>query len=210
MILDEFFDAIYCINLDERTDRWSFCQNQFESLNIKNVKRFSGKKNIVGEIGCRDSHISIISESKDLGYGNILILEDDFQIINFDHDKLKNSIETLKNLDWDFFYLGASIQKNGKLEIVSENLLRCFFLHTTHSYAINQKNFDFIINEGKKNKIIDVFYRNYIHPKGNSYLINPMMSIQRETYSDIMKTNIDYGLMLDNFNLAKKFNNISV
>ena len=38
----DFFDAIYCINLDERTDRWEHCLTEFEKLGIsERVIRFS-------------------------------------------------------------------------------------------------------------------------------------------------------------------------
>ena len=30
----DFFDAIYCINLDERVDRWKHCLIEFEKLNL--------------------------------------------------------------------------------------------------------------------------------------------------------------------------------
>ena len=38
----DFFDAIYCINLDERTDRWKHCLIEFKKLGISDrVIRFS-------------------------------------------------------------------------------------------------------------------------------------------------------------------------
>ena len=38
----DFFDEIYCINLDKRVDRWNSAKEQFKKLGIDNkVKRFS-------------------------------------------------------------------------------------------------------------------------------------------------------------------------
>ena len=38
----DFFDAIYCINLEERTDRWeSVCQAEFEKLGISDRIKFT-------------------------------------------------------------------------------------------------------------------------------------------------------------------------
>ena len=32
----DYFDKIYCINLDYRTDRWEQVQNEFEKIGIEN------------------------------------------------------------------------------------------------------------------------------------------------------------------------------
>ena len=41
-ILDESFDRIFVINLDQRKDRWSACKELFETYGITNYERFSG------------------------------------------------------------------------------------------------------------------------------------------------------------------------
>ncbi len=59
-MLDTFFDKIYCINLDERQDRWVSAKKEFELIGVSNYERFSAIKNDIGHIGCRDSHIEVI------------------------------------------------------------------------------------------------------------------------------------------------------
>ena len=62
--------------------------------------------------------------------------------------------------------------------------------------------FDFILEQGPNHGIIDVFYNQKIVQRGNSYIINPMLCIQQESYSDIEKVHADYGWMMDFFNKA--------
>ena len=87
--LNEYFDKIYCINLDRRPDRWEKCSNLFERDGII-VDRFSAidKNNIKNEskiangpLACLSSHWNILNKALKEGYEKILIFEDD---ISFD------------------------------------------------------------------------------------------------------------------------------
>lgn len=210
MILEEYFDRIYCINLDSRPDRWESSLLEFNKIGINKVHRFSAISNTDGAIGCRDSHLSIITEAKELGLEKILIFEDDFKFIEFDIEILNHSIQTLSKINWELFYLGLSIDPNTKLELVNDNLLKTFFAHTTHSYGVHSRSYDLILENLPKNNIVDVFYRKHITTRGNSYVINPMYSIQKENYSDITKNMVNYDWMVDKFNKCKVKNNILI
>ena len=86
-----FVDKIFVINLTHRKDRWADCIRQFKQYNINNYVRFSAiKPNIymlkkrdyqnmhttmkrkasyvVGAVGCKYSHLSIIKIAKKRGY----------------------------------------------------------------------------------------------------------------------------------------------
>ena len=108
----DFFDEIYCINLDKRVDRWNSAKEQFKKLGIDNkVKRFSAvecdnfeTRNLIakkyydtnitnkkirrhrlpvcGAIGCATSHIEIIKKAKSNGSKNVFVFEDDFKIFD--------------------------------------------------------------------------------------------------------------------------------
>ena len=89
----DFFDKIYCLNLDKRTDRWDEAQDEFKSIGIfEKIERFSAIEKDPGWHGCRDSHIAIIEDSKLNGYKNVLVLEDDVKFIN-------NCFENLDNIN---------------------------------------------------------------------------------------------------------------
>jgi GR25 family glycosyltransferase involved in LPS biosynthesis len=204
-IIDDYFDGIYCINLDERTDRWEQAKKEFDKLGISNVKRFSAIKHEKGAIGCRESHLNIIQEAKNLGLKNILVFEDDVLVIENHLNEIENTLNELKNIEWELFYFGATVDPNvGKLTKETNNLVLTNFAYTTHAYAINNSIFDFILSEAPFHPIIDVFYCRQIVPRNKSFIMNPMLCIQQESYSDIEKHNADYWWMIDFFNKGLK------
>lgn len=202
-IINDFFDGVYCINLDERTDRWEQAQKEFEKLGINDVKRFSAVKHEKGAIGCRESHLDIIKEVKVLGLNNVLIFEDDVLVLEEHINKVEGALNDLKDIGWELFYFGATVDPNvGKLRPVTPNLVLTNFAYTTHAYAINHTMFDFILEQAPLHPIIDVFYCRNIVPRNKSFIINPMLCIQQESYSDIEKHHADYWWMVDFFNKA--------
>jgi GR25 family glycosyltransferase involved in LPS biosynthesis len=204
MGINEFFDGVYCVNLDERTDRWEQAQIEFKKLGIMDVKRFSAIRHEKGAIGCRESHLSIIREAKELGLPNVLIFEDDLLVVG-DTTHIDETLSQLSEVEWDLFYFGATVDPNvGRLTVVTDNLVRTNFAYTTHAYAVNSHMYDFILEQGPHHNIIDVFLNQKIVRRGNSYLINPMLCIQQESYSDIEKHHADYGWMVDFFNKSLK------
>ncbi len=204
-LINDFFDKVYCINLDERVDRWEQAQKEFKKLGINEVERFSAVKHEKGAIGCRESHLNIIKEAKELGLGNILIFEDDVLVLEEHLNKIESALNELKTLDWELFYFGATVDPNvGRLSSVTPTIVRTNFAYTTHAYAINNSMFDFILENAPYQPIIDVFYNRNIVPRGNSYIINPMLCIQQESYSDIEKHHANYGWMITFFNDALK------
>ena len=201
-MINTFFDKIYCVNLDERIDRWELAKKEFDLMGITNYIRFSAVKNENGATGCRDSHIEIIKDAKKNNYKKILIFEDDFTFINTNQTLLNNVLKQLENINYHLFYLGATLEKNfGILRKVDENIVNTNFAFATHAYSVNKNIYDFIINEAPKHPIIDVFYQQHIVRRGGCFISNPMMCVQRETYSDVEKKETNYAaMMLDNFN----------
>ncbi len=200
-MINDFFDKIYCINLDERVDRWESAKKEMIETEIQNVKRISAIKNKIGHLGCRDSHIEVIKDAKNNGYKKILIFEDDFVFINKDKELINNILKQLNKTDWELFYFGATVHLyDGKLIKVDENLVRTNFAYTTHAYAVNSTVFDFIIENAKNYDVIDVFYNNHIVKNNKSFISNPMICLQRESYSDVENKLTNYNWMTDYFN----------
>jgi GR25 family glycosyltransferase involved in LPS biosynthesis len=59
----DYFDKIYCINLDSRPDRWEQAKSEFEKVEILDrVERFSacvGKAEVNGSVGPRARHLGV-------------------------------------------------------------------------------------------------------------------------------------------------------
>ena len=102
----DFFDEIYCINLERRTDRWKQCQSEFDKIGISDrvikFNAFDNKEN--PKKGCYDSHLSVIKLAYERKLKNVLIFEDDVAFLKrYDNKKLKRAIDSLNKTDWEFF-----------------------------------------------------------------------------------------------------------
>ena len=190
-----YFDKIYCINLDSSTERWDNCEKEFEKWGISGVERYTGidgdtldtKDQLLlpGEIGLIETHINIIKEAKEKKINNILIFEDDVYF-NEEILDLNLYIESLPE-DWVLFYLGA-MQVGGSPPIpIGNNILKVNNALRAHSLVINSKIFDLILDLlPKLNKQVDVHYMDLqkILP---TYCTNPYIAYQRNGFSDIQK-----------------------
>lgn len=169
----DFFDAIYCINLDERTDRWEHCLIEFEKLGIsERVIRFSAirpshderwkrwvpwgnkyKYPLIGAVGCAESHKAIIKLAKENNLKNVLVLEDDFVVCDNWSENLKSSLNDIHTRNWHIFYLGYHLNKPwGMVRKLSDNLRRILSkrkrgIHLTVGLAYNHTIFDYLINK---------------------------------------------------------------
>jgi len=165
MDINKYFDKIFYINLAKDTDRNNNLLAQFNKFGITNFERFEAisfkeipepkywrnfnkidDKYILNSLGCRDSHLEIVIISKEKGYGKIMILEDDVEILENPNELLRVN-ESILN-DWDLLYFG------GLIEHFFRNQIVC-----AHAYAIKHKMFDDIINMAIPSGMeIDNFY----------------------------------------------------
>lgn len=226
----DFFEKIYCINLDHRTDRWEKCNKKFKELGIsEKVQRFSAfnfqhpdpkYKKLLGQAGCTLSHFSVLKNSIDNNISNYLVLEDDFEIELSKEElfiKLNNSLKELPE-NWDLLYLGGNLTNEyGKFPIqkYSNNLFLTHSCHTTHAIAFNRNLMLKLANEiGSINDIIkwilnngtiDVFLSKKILEYNNCFITNPNLIYQEDSFSDIETCNMSYkNLMKSSYNF---FNN---
>lgn len=214
-------DHIYIINLESRSDRWQMCLEQLIKYNIKNYQRFNAirpdltkinpieysknnmklsKNYIIGALGCKLSHLSIINDAKNHNYNKILILEDDFLLCNNFIEKYNNIIKNIQenNINYNMLYLGFSlVRKNVFIDTNINNLKKLTNAHTTHAYILDKSFYDIIINEINSCYCeLDVCYANMQKKYNNIYGIFPSLITQRSSYSDIMQTHVDYNKVI--------------
>ena len=225
----DFFDAIFCINLDSRPDRWEKCLNQFEKLKIENkVQRFSAIsfshedpsfKKMLGRAGCCLSHIEICKIAQKNKFKNYLVFEDDFDFLGNEKQIIENLNEYTNQLpaDWDLYYLGGNVNEDYGYEAIekfSNNLYKVNSCHTTHAFAMNEKFYDEFLNlmpnmESvfhwlNEHEAIDVFLSRYILNNHKCYINNPMLALQSAGFSNIENSYFDYqNWMLSSFNQYK-------
>jgi len=210
IILDNYFDKIFIINLASRSDRWAHILKIFQNLNMCNFERFpaikptlemvpklyqsyfkrvnhsdgSDETYIVGCYGCRLSHLSVIKLALERKYQKVLILEDDVEFAPKSQELFSKAVQQLENFPWEMLYFTGN--HTGKYEQVTKNLIRIHGSQSAVSYAVNNNIYKKILDKAANHyKHIDVFYKEMIHPNGKSYCIQPHLTWNKADYSDI-------------------------
>lgn len=173
----------YCINLDERTDRWKHAVEQFAILGWP-VSRVAAIKAEPGWVGCRDTHLKILRELYD-NKEDALILEDDVQFLIDPEDLLERIMEQLPG-NWDMLYFGAS--PNQPQERFSPNLFRINNAHVTHAIMWHCRKggaMEYVLNHAQDIEKIDDFFAVEVQPRFNCYVSSPMICTQYDNVSNI-------------------------
>ncbi len=143
------FDAVYCINLDRRPDRWTeFLRRVPEDWPFKPVSRFPATdgqlcpkpawwNESAGAWGCLRSHLRIIEDCLNSGFESVLIFEDDAV---FNELFVRDLQKFLQNLpaDWQMIYLGGQLLREGfrPPTRISDEVYRPYNINRTHAYAV--------------------------------------------------------------------------
>ena len=225
-----FFDKIFYINLDSRTDRREFMEEQFKKFNI-DAERFSAisltkeqnddlvrrgcnfyddpRPNYAPRIkSCTISHISVLLRGKMMDYENILILEDDALIDDNIIKDLDGCVNDLKNKEWDMFYLGCNPLEYFK---ETENIGRMLRATTNHAYSINRRFYDRILTNSnffRRYPCNDGYYGGLGRDKNNKiYMALKNLVTQKESFSDIEGQDVNYTYSINDkykYNIIEK------
>ena len=202
----DFFEEIYVINLDTRTDRWEHAQKEFEKVGILDrVKRYSAIKHQDGRIGLILSNLDIIKDAKKRNLKNVLIFEDDFEfLVDNPLEVLQTSLDRAKDIKWHLFYLGANTHQ--KLIKIAPNLILLKKAFATHSLAYSElsyNNFIYKYDGIKKIKsqsdILDVFCAQHFQEKFICLMVEPMMTTQMNSFSDIEGSFVNYDFIEERY-----------
>lgn len=202
--LNDYVDAIYCINLDDRKDRWIECQKEFSKFNLS-VERISAIKGSgmnldfpteikEGAVGCALSQLFTLKLAKQNNLNSFLLLEDD---IEFDVDinsKFNSFYREIPN-DWDMIYLGGQHYHGMNLLKITDNIYKCEYTLCAHSVIFKNTIYDrFIDKLIDITKPCDVHYAES-HKEINAYVIIPHLTWQRKSYSDIENAEVHYEFL---------------
>jgi GR25 family glycosyltransferase involved in LPS biosynthesis len=206
MRLFDRFDKVYCINLDRRPDRLENFKKEVEKYNLGEFERFSAydadKIDLskypsmykAGAIGLLLSNLDIIKDAKKNNYKKIIIIEDDCyftdEIINID------SYFELLPKDWDLLYMGGNHATTEPPIKINDKVCKLHDTYTTHFVAINENMFE-VIEESlnSEHRPIDEIYVN-LQKKYNVYSFTPAIASQKDGFSDIEKTNVNYKWLI--------------
>ena len=140
----DFFAAIYCLNLDQRPDRWGDALRRLSMLNIATrVERFPAISTPHNHhVGCARSWRLMIAEARDRELASFLGIEDDAIFLDTTLKVVSRAISELAGLDWDLLYLGGAAWET-PAEIPGHTALRSpRSLTCTHALAVNHPAYD--------------------------------------------------------------------
>lgn len=194
--------GIYYINLKHRIDRKKQIEEEIKKLGCP-FQRIDAVKNKNGGLGCVRSHIKCLELAKKKNLQNILILEDDFVFVennNNVRNKISNALKLLKN-NWDVIMLSGNILKTENS--IYDDLDKVIDVQTASGYIVNNHYYDTLINnfkEAEKHLANDEDYTKWaldqywkiLQPDGNWFIMNPTIGKQKESYSDIENTVVNY------------------
>jgi GR25 family glycosyltransferase involved in LPS biosynthesis len=189
----------YCINRDDRPERWADVQKEFNRIGMTAVFRFPAVITSPGWHGCRESHLAILEMNK--YEDGVIIFEDD---VVFLRDAVSSMVDALNQLiveTTDCLYLGASPKE--PQERYSKNLFKLNNAHTTHAiFWHNRKGgaVEYILEHKQDIGKWDDFLANVIQPKFNCFVTYPMIATQRQYLSDTCRRS-DVSTILTNHTL---------
>lgn len=215
MTINQYFENIYCINLQRRTDRWEECLNEFKKHDL-NVDRFDAAdgnnfeptSNLSsGQVGTVYSHLNVLQRAKEQNLNNVLILEDDIQ---FDENFVSLFNEWSSEIpdDWDMILFGGNHIGNnpwspGKLIKVTEHVYKVTHSLALHCYAVKNTVYDKLIKSlSEMNSPADNAVAK-VQKEINCYIIRPHLAWQRPSYSDLVGFFADYVGLRDDSALAE-------
>jgi len=214
-LLDEFFDGIFCVNLDTRPDRWRYIRAHLNSFGLdRALRRFPAVDirkdpqilqhekllrdnfSLLGMCGCMLSHRRIVELAKAENLRNVLVFEDDVKILDGNIASLSDSLADLSELDWDIFYLGATylfeLKRAGDFLVRAAN-----GAYATHAIAYNHTIYDQILSNLPANfeeylasdafavNAFDKWLQAGPFDRDKFYGTNPIMVVQGLQESDI-------------------------
>lgn len=136
-----FADAIFCINLDARPDRWGEARHRFAALGIgdrvERVPAVSTPDN--HHRGCAQSWRTVAALAHERGLDRVLVFEDDVVFLDDTAAILRLAAAELGRLDWDLFYLGACVRSQiFPFVPASQVLQRCAPVTCSHAVTLRR------------------------------------------------------------------------
>jgi hypothetical protein len=191
----------YCINLDERPERWEETRDAFKETGIT-PQRFPATRHTVGWKGCGASHVAVIREAQRRGYPWVLIIEDDCAPSDTIAEKWPALCQELWETreHWDVF-LGGPTHIQAPAEHLTSNLLMIDHAYALHFYVICRENYDRALKwDPEEHGQIDVYYADIFRIA----TVTPIIAVQRPSLSNIIGRDADYTELFTNSELALK------
>jgi hypothetical protein len=198
----DYFDRKVCLTLDDKRpsgkpSRWPDLINECKRVGLSDVQKFQALKAIGPHQSFTLSQKKILQEFIESDNKYLLTLEDDVKFL--DISPLRDAIYDIKvnGIKWHVLYLGGNIKD--KCIKYRRNLSRVSNVWTTHAVAYSRFAAQtLLLNFPNENELMYDNHLGNMLKFFNSFMINPMVAIQRPDYSDIWQSNVDYTEIFNN------------
>ena len=198
----------YYINLEYRKDRNIHTINELKKIGIDNPNRFNAIKHDKGSIGCQMSHLEVLKLARDRGLHYVTIFEDDILFLKPEETLVKLDRIVNSDLEWDVILLGGNNYPPYKK--INDDCIKVNNCQARTAYIVKKSYYDTLINQWSYalDKLLVTkpgpIYESYrgdmswkpLQKKDNFLLITPLKVVQKESYSDIEKKNVNYVDMM--------------
>lgn len=205
-----FFDKIYCINLDKRTDRWTESEDEFNKVGIQ-VERFKAYEGDNRPLAFNRSQYECLKKGLDDGCEKFLILEDDVEFRNWQHAGL--AFNELPH-NWGVVELGCNLIGCGGMEFdkplpYSKHLRVIVDAWQTHAVGYTREMAQWIVDNFPYWKdeymveglvIYDEWLRVNVLKKFFCFVVSPQVAVQRPSFSDIWNNEGNYTSLFERGN----------
>jgi len=178
----DFFDRIYCISLEERTDRRQAAANSFATVGLTGKVEFVLVKPHPSNVeqGMYESHMTCLRKGLEAGADSILVFEDDTIFDRFDAEHFNFCTHFLaEHSDWKVLLLGALIRSSRKTS--NPFIQKVRYQSLAHAYALNRSYAETLAYQPWQGIVIDTIFRPL---KDDIYAVYPMFAFQNDFTSD--------------------------
>lgn len=201
-MINDFFDHIFCVNLDRRPDKWELAQKEFAKWGI-DVERFPAIDGNLyhkpehrvppGSIGNCMSKIGILRLAIERNYDNVLILEDDVEFADDFNTKFGEWSKEVPG-NWDMLWIGGN--HNGKTPPkFSEHLYRITNTYATHAFALRNTVFKAVLSDLEPLEPQDDIILTRMQKMSLALCFAPNLAYQRAGVSDVFNIYQDYDFL---------------
>lgn len=201
-----FINKIVYINLDKRTDRRREIEDELDAAAIppECIERFPAIERSPGILGCSLSHLEVLRKAHSEGWGQVLILEDDFQFL-VSPQELVDALTDLASLDlsYDVCFLAYNLGESESLH-ETDLLRRALFSQTASAYLVRSHYYPVLIELYEQSTVHlektgihwefanDIVWKN-LQKRDRWLYFSQRLGKQRPSYSDNSGRFVDFG-----------------
>lgn len=152
-------DAVYCISLEDRSDRREIFRTSIQSRIENDVAYYIAERDADPVRGCYESHRSIAQYALDAGFKRILVFEDDVAPYPFSFKQVRWINKFISSRNFEALHLGYTM---GKTWLTWFPFIARGRVVALHAYVISEEGCKILANTPYNGKPVDKIFKRQI------------------------------------------------